>query len=242
MLGIDYLILWGWGRIKKESFGFVTQQFCDRCNVDALWELCIITSWFTIFWIPIFPYKKRYCLICNNCTEEINLTKNQFGVIFEKQPNYKTLKRKMRIKNIIKISLVLIVVVTIYSDYRRHIENTYTDNRYNYEYNNTTSDDTFNDELIDRVSKHIEANGFTVKQNLESLRSQDTFNTVYGWNVENIDNDVYLVAYVYDTDDNYENGVYAYGFEYNTINDEISVVNDKLKQKYIDLDRFKIVN
>ncbi|MDP4145864.1 MAG: zinc-ribbon domain-containing protein [Bacillota bacterium] len=72
------MIIWGWGRITRKIIGPAFQRICSHCNTTQIWRLCIMRTWFTLFFIPIIPYKKRYCVICPNCKSYIELTEQQF--------------------------------------------------------------------------------------------------------------------------------------------------------------------
>ena len=43
-----------------------TYKKCKYCHNGTL-DYKKITTWFTIFFIPLIPYKKEYYLMCNNC-------------------------------------------------------------------------------------------------------------------------------------------------------------------------------
>lgn len=75
------MIIWGWGKVTKKRFGGVFQRTCGYCNATTVWQLCIIRTWFTLFFIPIIPYKKMYCITCPNCGSYIQVTKENFEKI-----------------------------------------------------------------------------------------------------------------------------------------------------------------
>ncbi|MBD7910732.1 MULTISPECIES: zinc-ribbon domain-containing protein [Clostridium] len=72
------MLIWGWGRVTKRSIGPVFQQTCSYCNTTSIWKLYVIRTWFTLFFIPIIPYSKRYCVACPSCGSYIKLNKQQF--------------------------------------------------------------------------------------------------------------------------------------------------------------------
>ncbi|AAK79325.1 hypothetical protein BJV85_002638 [Clostridium acetobutylicum] len=72
------MIIWGWGRVTKRKIGQVFQRTCSYCNTTAIWNLCIVRTWFTLFFIPVIPYRKRYCVVCPSCGSYIELTEAQF--------------------------------------------------------------------------------------------------------------------------------------------------------------------
>ena len=58
-------ILFGWGQRTKKLIE-ETYKKCKYCHNGTL-DYKKITTWFTIFFIPLIPYKKEYYLMCNNC-------------------------------------------------------------------------------------------------------------------------------------------------------------------------------
>ena len=72
------MIIWGWGKVTKKNIGDAYQHACRYCNKTEIWQLCVVRTWFTLFFIPIIPYKKKYCIACPNCGSYIDLTQEQF--------------------------------------------------------------------------------------------------------------------------------------------------------------------
>lgn len=67
-------IVFGWGHTKTHNYGEINRSHCSRCNSETAWELNRTSEWFTLFFLPVFPYlRKNYvsCSVCGN-TVEIN--------------------------------------------------------------------------------------------------------------------------------------------------------------------------
>ncbi|WP_061316363.1 zinc-ribbon domain-containing protein [Clostridium botulinum] len=75
------MIIWGWGKVTKKIIGEVFERTCNYCNTDEVWNLCVVRTWFTLFFIPIIPYKKQYCIACPKCWSYIELTQEEFEKI-----------------------------------------------------------------------------------------------------------------------------------------------------------------
>lgn len=73
------LIIFGWGHQESESIGPVFQNKCDHCHNDVFWELHRISTWFTIFFLPIFPYTDDYMLLCPICSYGFKIEKEQIS-------------------------------------------------------------------------------------------------------------------------------------------------------------------
>ncbi len=57
---------------------------CPLCGVSAQYELQRYRKWFTLFWVPIFPYgKEQKYLRCKRCATTFN--PEFFADIHEKQ-------------------------------------------------------------------------------------------------------------------------------------------------------------
>jgi hypothetical protein len=72
------MIIWGWGKVTKKVIGRLMVRQCSHCNSVTAWELCLVRTWFTLFFIPIIPYSKKYCVVCSNCGSYIALNKEQY--------------------------------------------------------------------------------------------------------------------------------------------------------------------
>jgi len=67
-----------WGHRKVKSFGPTFKHHCNHCDNDIFLELYKISTWFTLFFIPIFPYETYYHLICPICKYSFELDKAKF--------------------------------------------------------------------------------------------------------------------------------------------------------------------
>lgn len=75
------MLIFGFGKLTKKILGNATEKTCPYCNTTEVWQLCIIRAWFTLFFIPIIPYKLMYCISCPKCGSYIELTKEKFEEI-----------------------------------------------------------------------------------------------------------------------------------------------------------------
>jgi len=48
-------VIWGWGKQTRKVVGKVGNRMCNYCNVESIWQLVIVRTWFTLFFIPIIP-------------------------------------------------------------------------------------------------------------------------------------------------------------------------------------------
>jgi len=71
-------ILFGWGKQTRKVIGDVTSKLCGHCNTMSIWQLCIVRTWFTLFFIPVIPYGKKYHISCPNCHSYIEVSKEVF--------------------------------------------------------------------------------------------------------------------------------------------------------------------
>jgi hypothetical protein len=71
-------ILFGWRKMQK-LYGKVFTQSCGHCSNESDWYLAAITTWFTLFFIPIIPMSTERYLICSICKDEKELTKEEFN-------------------------------------------------------------------------------------------------------------------------------------------------------------------
>lgn len=68
-------IIFGTRTTEKAVGEFVSTTTCGRCNQLQNYQLYQITNWFTLFFIPIIPYRTKYYEICSFCREQKELPK-----------------------------------------------------------------------------------------------------------------------------------------------------------------------
>ena len=77
------MIIWGWRTTQKEM-GVIGIYHCNHCGNDGTWKVTKYVSWFTLFFIPIIPYRFRYFVACPICSYGTELTKKQYNELMEK--------------------------------------------------------------------------------------------------------------------------------------------------------------
>jgi hypothetical protein len=66
------IFIFGWGDQKVKKYGPTEERTCQRCNNRTFWQLYSISSWVTLFFIPVFRLKRKHfeqCEICKNSME-----------------------------------------------------------------------------------------------------------------------------------------------------------------------------
>ena len=56
-------IVWG-TRTFKKILGNAEMYTCDNCNNANEFQVVRTAQWFTLFWIPIFPFSNKYFIMC----------------------------------------------------------------------------------------------------------------------------------------------------------------------------------
>ena len=85
------MIIFGWGRQTIKEIGVAFKQLCGHCNNEEYWVLTRVMTWFTLFFIPIFPYSIKYFLSCPICKYGLTLDDNQVNEIRPSAENNKLL-------------------------------------------------------------------------------------------------------------------------------------------------------
>ncbi len=75
------MILFGWGFQTIKQFGIVFKNLCEHCHNEEYWILARTINWFTLFFIPVFPYKIDYRLSCPVCQYGLSLNREQINDI-----------------------------------------------------------------------------------------------------------------------------------------------------------------
>jgi phage terminase large subunit GpA-like protein len=67
------MIIFGWGHQSMKNFGVTFKHKCPNCNNEDYWQLIRMTTWFTLFFIPVIPYENKYVLICPVCEKGVRV-------------------------------------------------------------------------------------------------------------------------------------------------------------------------
>ena len=66
------MIIWGWGKRTVKHWGQITQT-CPYCKNTGWFQVVTIRTWFTIFFIPVIPYRVKHAMMCSNCGGAVEL-------------------------------------------------------------------------------------------------------------------------------------------------------------------------
>ncbi len=75
------MIIFGWGFQTIKNFGPAFRRLCDHCHNEEYWILTRVMTWFTLFFIPIFPYEIKHHLACPICKYGLVLNGDQTSKI-----------------------------------------------------------------------------------------------------------------------------------------------------------------
>lgn len=75
------MIIFGWGHQTTKIFGPTFKNYCNHCNNEEYWVLARFMTWFTLFFIPVFPYSIKYFLSCPICQCGLTLDGEQIKKI-----------------------------------------------------------------------------------------------------------------------------------------------------------------
>ncbi len=70
-------IIFGWNHETRKNYGPTREIICPNCSNKTYLDLLQTKLWFTLFFIPIFPYKSKHYLICKICSRGLELTDEQ---------------------------------------------------------------------------------------------------------------------------------------------------------------------
>jgi hypothetical protein len=71
------VIIFGYRGGKRKDLGEALPMRCPRCNNATFYRYMTVTSWFSLFFIPVIPLKRRDYLVCPVCTRALELRKDQ---------------------------------------------------------------------------------------------------------------------------------------------------------------------
>ncbi|TYQ15371.1 UNVERIFIED_CONTAM: zinc ribbon family protein [Acetivibrio alkalicellulosi] len=71
-------IIFGWGRQTVKEHGPVYRYQCEHCRNDEYWQLYTRKTWFTLFFIPVIPYRTEHLMLCPVCSRGVVLDEAKF--------------------------------------------------------------------------------------------------------------------------------------------------------------------
>jgi hypothetical protein len=71
------VIIFGYRGGKRKDLGEALPIRCPHCNNSTLYRYMSVTSWFSLFFVPVIPLKRRDYLVCPVCTHAVPLRKDQ---------------------------------------------------------------------------------------------------------------------------------------------------------------------
>ncbi len=70
-------IIWG-SRSREKVLGHTGQTYqCGHCNNASRYKVFRRQRWFTLFWIPIFPFNSEYYVACPICNYGVKVPKEE---------------------------------------------------------------------------------------------------------------------------------------------------------------------
>lgn len=74
--------IFGFGHQKRKGYGTTGQINCPNCNNKVAWKLEKVSHWFTLFFLPVFPYKTNYVAYCPICHNGRKMPREEFENIY----------------------------------------------------------------------------------------------------------------------------------------------------------------
>ena len=96
------MIFFGWGHQRQSSKILPFQGECLNCNNTVDWYLVQVSTWFTLFFIPIFPYSRKAFVLCPICRSGIEIDRSLI-----KQLEYSNISHQ-ELQSIIKLGKPII--------------------------------------------------------------------------------------------------------------------------------------
>ncbi len=84
------LIISGTRKFKRSMGSMSRKVICNICGKEVELEVVRVISWFTFFFIPLFPYSFKYYLLCPNCEMGYKLDKQKAKEILADYPTNNT--------------------------------------------------------------------------------------------------------------------------------------------------------
>lgn len=65
-----FFFIIGFGKQTSEDLGSAGIRRCPHCGNTREWRNLRVRTWFTLFFIPLVPYKTEYVALCPICGYE----------------------------------------------------------------------------------------------------------------------------------------------------------------------------
>lgn len=72
------MIIFGWDYRKVQNYGPVKRERCNGCSNETTFQLQKLSTWFTLFLIPVVPYRTNYLLVCPICKNYEEIDSSEF--------------------------------------------------------------------------------------------------------------------------------------------------------------------
>ena len=69
--------IFGWGHQTVNDKGATMPLECPNCRNQVWYNLVATRSWFTLFFIPVIPYESHNYLLCQVCSQGLELAGDQ---------------------------------------------------------------------------------------------------------------------------------------------------------------------
>ncbi len=73
------MLIFGFGHRTVKDFGTVGKDHCKHCNNNVDMHKLRVTTWFTLFFIPLIPYRTIYLIACPICNNAVQVSKEEFN-------------------------------------------------------------------------------------------------------------------------------------------------------------------
>ena len=74
-------LIFGFGHIKSNRFQTTFSINCPGCNANVCLIALKISKWFSLFFLPVFPYSFEYYAQCPLCSFEEKIDKMRYEEI-----------------------------------------------------------------------------------------------------------------------------------------------------------------
>jgi hypothetical protein len=81
------MIIYGWGRRTTKDEGPSRTYVCNNCRNTNRFRLITVKKWFTLFFIPVFPYSSDHVELCPICKQGRKIAKAEMDALKQEALN-----------------------------------------------------------------------------------------------------------------------------------------------------------
>jgi len=91
-------VIFGFGHVKAKKVGETHPMGCPNCNNVRSFDIVEQSKWFTLFFLPVFPYSKNKIMVCPICQRGKALENDEYERYMSGDVDHKEMVNEFEVK------------------------------------------------------------------------------------------------------------------------------------------------